>query len=111
MTSASNHQAFFVRWFELLARNRLGAALLPVTGISIGYFLALSVRVLAEPFAWYIGLFGTALIGLCVVLFAVFAVTYLYRWMSTQERASNSLPPSGSKRTSGVRDGPKRKRR
>lgn len=79
--SSSDHLGFFARWFELLAKHKLGAALLPVSGIPIGIVLVLSVRVLVEPFARYVGFFGTTMIGVCVLLFLIFAIAYLIIWI------------------------------
>jgi hypothetical protein len=83
MNLPSSSETFFAKWFELLAKHRFGGALLPVAGISIGYFLVLSSHVMPSEFATFIGFLGSAMLTACILLFLAFAVIHLYRLART----------------------------
>jgi hypothetical protein len=73
-------QKFFERWFVLLAKNKLAAALLPVSGVSIGFFLVMSCHVMPQQFAWYIGLLGVLTISCNLAAFLVVTSLHIYAW-------------------------------
>jgi hypothetical protein len=72
---------FFERWFELLAKHKFVAALLPISGIAIGVFLCMSSHVMPHPFSWYVALVGALMIGICAVLFILVAVAFVIKWL------------------------------
>jgi hypothetical protein len=73
----TSDSTFFERWFDLLARNKFAAALLPISGISIGLFLTMSGHVLPAEFAWFIEFVGASLIATCSTLFLAVATAYV----------------------------------
>jgi MFS superfamily sulfate permease-like transporter len=79
MSRYSDGQTFFTKWFDLLAKHKLGGALLPVSGISIGYFLALSGHIMPFEFGWYVSFLGAFMIAFCILLFLLFAAIFLYK--------------------------------
>jgi hypothetical protein len=80
MNVTSPDGKFFERWFALLAKYKFVAALLPLAGIAIGSFLAMSGHVMPEPFSWYISLIGTIMIGIGAFLFLFVAVVFVVNW-------------------------------
>lgn len=76
-------QPLFTRWFDLLAKHRMGGALLPICGISIGNTLVGLGALWPDEFTWYVRFFGVFLIGGSVVLFLIFAS--FYTWKSIRQ--------------------------
>jgi cytochrome b subunit of formate dehydrogenase len=72
---------FFKRWFELLARYKFGAALLPIAGISIGFFLTVSGYIVPQVFSWYVSFIGVAMMAVCAVLFLAVTILHVVLWV------------------------------
>jgi hypothetical protein len=83
---------FFERWFVLLAKHKLGAALLPVSGISIGFFLMISVHVMPEQFASYVGFIGILMLSFSSFCFILVMALYIFFW--AKEPFSTSIAES-----------------
>lgn len=103
----TNEPRFFERWFLLLAKNRLAAALLPVSGISIGLFLVVSGHVAPQPFVWYVGTAGTVLICCSSVGFLTVTGLYIFAWARTILSQSGDVDVGG---LTGERKAPAKKR-
>jgi hypothetical protein len=65
------------RLFDTLVKRKMGAAALPVAGISIGLCLVETHRVTPPPFDWWIGTIGVLLVAASTLLFLTAAVIYL----------------------------------
>jgi hypothetical protein len=81
---AARDPKFFERWYVLLAKQKFVAALLPLSGIAIGLFLVMSGHIAPKPFDWYISFCGTAMIGICAILFVAVAAVYMLTWIKNQ---------------------------
>jgi hypothetical protein len=79
MNLTSLDHRLFARWFELLAKQKLGGALLPVSGIWMGLFLAFSGHIMPREIASYVSWLGFFMMSSCIALYLAFAAIHLWR--------------------------------
>jgi len=69
----------FERWFERLIRNNMGGAALSTAGISIGLMVVAFGIALPEPFDNYVMSIGLFQVGVSIVLFVIFMLSYIIK--------------------------------
>lgn len=85
MNLGSPDHKLFTTWFKLLAKQKLGGALLPVSGIWMGFFLAFSGHIVPREIASYVSWLGFFMMSSCIVLYLAFAAIHLWRITQVQK--------------------------
>lgn len=76
----------FAKWFDRLVKNKMGAAALPISGISVGYLIMQGSRIVPR-YDEDVALLGLRLMVVSVFCFVSAMVIFIVIWTNERRKA------------------------